>query len=383
MIPNRPPSPYYTDDHEAWRETVRRFTEREIEPHVEEWEAAERLPRELYRRAAEIGLIASHYPAEVGGLGVDLFYMLVASEELARAGSGGVQASLGSHAIGLPPVVRAGPMAMQERVIPPVLRGEKIMALAITEPSGGSDVANLRTTARREGDHYVVSGSKTFITSGVQADFVTVAVRTGGEGMGGVSLLLLEAGMEGFSRTPLRKMGWHASDTATLYFDNVRVPVENLIGEENRGFKIIMQNFNYERLMMAAGCNGFSRVCFDETVAYARERQTFGKRLIDHQVVRHKLVDMAMRINATQAMLESLAWRIEQGDNPVAEICMLKNQATLTMEFCAREAVQTFGGAGYLSGQKVERIYREVRVNAIGGGAEEIMRDLAARQLGF
>ncbi|MEC9345056.1 MAG: acyl-CoA dehydrogenase family protein [Pseudomonadota bacterium] len=383
MIPNQPRSPFYTADHDAWRDTIRRFVEREIEPNVDTWEKAERLPRELYRKAAEIGYIAAHYPEEVGGLGADIFHMIISSQEMARAGAGGVSASLGSHAIGLPPVVRAATQAVKDRVIPQVLAGSKIAALAITEPSGGSDVANLRTTARREGDHFIVNGQKTFITSGMQADFITVAVRTGGPGMGGVSLLLIEAGMEGFSRTPLAKMGWHASDTATLYFDNVRVPAENLIGPENQGFRIIMQNFNYERLMMAAGCTGFARTCYDETVAYAQERMAFGKRLIDQQVIRHKLVDMAMRINATQAMLELLAWRIEQGDSPVAEICMLKNQATLTMEFCAREGVQTFGGAGYLRGQKVERIYREVRVNAIGGGAEEIMRDLAARQLGF
>jgi acyl-CoA dehydrogenase len=377
------PSPYYTDDHEAWRETVRRFVEKEIEPHVEAWEDAERLPLELYRKAAEIGLIAAHHPIAAGGAMGDHFYMIIAGQEVARAGSGGVAASLGSHAIGLPPVIRAATDAVKARVVPEVLAGEKIAALAITEPSGGSDVAKLHTTARRDGDCYVVNGSKTFITSGMQADYITTAVRTGGDGAGGVSLVLIEADMPGFSRTPLKKMGWHASDTATLYFDKVRVPVEHLIGQENGGFKVIMQNFNFERLMMAAGCNGFSQVCFDETVGYARERQTFGTRLIDHQVVRHKLVDMAMRINATQAWLENLAWRIDQGENPVAEICMLKNQATLTMEYCAREAVQTFGGAGYLKGQKVERIYREVRVNAIGGGAEEIMRDLAARQMGF
>ena len=377
------PSPYYTDDHEAWRETVRRFVEKEIEPHVEAWENAERLPLELYRKAGEIGLIAAHHPIAAGGAMADHFYMIIAGQEVARAGSGGVAASLGSHAIGLPPIIRAATDAVKARVVPEVLAGEKIAALAITEPSGGSDVANLRTTARRDGDCYVVNGSKTFITSGMQADYITTAVRTGGDGAGGVSLVLIEADMPGVSRTPLKKMGWHASDTATLYFDNVRVPVENLIGQENGGFKIVMQNFNYERLMMAAGCNGFSQVCFDETVGYARDRQTFGTRLIDHQVVRHKLVDMAMRINTTQAWLENLAWRIDRGEDPVADICMLKNQATLTMEFCAREAVQTFGGAGYLKGQKVERIYREVRVNAIGGGAEEIMRDLAARQMGF
>lgn len=383
MIPEKQHSPYYTDSHEAFRDQVRRFVTQEIEPHVDAWEEAGCLPRELYVKAGELGLFAAHHPVDHGGAAEDTFFMIVAAQEIARAGSGGVAASLSSHVIGLPPILRAGSESMKEKVVSGVLAGQKVQALAITEPSGGSDVANLQTTARLDDDFYVVNGQKTFITSGMTADYFTVAVRTGGPGIGGISLILVEADMEGFSRTPLSKMGWHASDTATLYFENVRVPVGNLIGEENQGFKIVMQNFNFERLLMAALCNGFSKVCFDDTVAHARERHTFGKRLIDHQVVRHKLVDMAMRINATQAMLENLAWRVDHGENPIAEICMLKNQATLTMEYAAREAVQTFGGAGYLKGVRVERIYREVRVNAIGGGAEEIMRDLAARQLGF
>ena len=268
-------------------------------------------------------------------------------------------------------------------MLPEILAGRKISALAITEPGAGSDVANLQTRARRDGGDYVVNGCKTFITSGMRADYYTVAVRTGGPGKDGISLLVIEREMPGFTRTPLKKMGWWASDTATLYFDDCRVPVGHLLGEENQGFTLIMRNFNRERLGMAAGCAGYAQVCLDEAVAYARERETFGRKLIEHQVIRHKLVDMAMRINATQAYLESVAWRIGQGENAVADICLLKNQATQTMEFCAREAVQIFGGAGFMRGPKVERIYREVRVNAIGGGAEEIMRDLAARQLGY
>jgi len=208
-------------------------------------------------------------------------------------------------------------------------------------------------------------------------------VRTGGGGMGGVSLLLIEKDTPGFTQTPLKKMGWWASDTAALYFDDCRVPVTNLVGAENQGFPAIMLNFNAERLALAAGANGFARVCLDDAIAYARERETFGKKLIQHQVIRHKLVDMAQRVEATQAYLESLAWRIDHGDQPIADICMLKNQATQTMEFCAREALQIFGGAGYMRGTRVERIYREVRVNAIGGGSEEIMKDLASRQLGL
>ena len=377
-------SPYYTPAHEAYRDTLRRWVAREVEPHAATWDEAGAFPRELYPKAAEIGLIPLGYPEEYGGIPGDLFYLIVGAQELARAGAGGIMASLLSHTIGAPPIVRGGSPALKQRVLPGIMSGEKISALAITEPGGGSDVAALRTTARREGGEYVVNGAKTFITSGMRADYYTVAVRTGGEGRSGVSLLLIERDRPGFGRTALdRKMGWWCSDTATLYFEDCRVPAGNLLGEENQGFALIMQNFNQERLFLAAGCNGFSRVCLDEAVAYARERRTFGRALIEHQVVRHKLADMAMRINATQAYLESLAWRVEQGERPVADVCLLKNQATQTMEFCAREAVQILGGAGYLRGGKVERIYREVRVNAIGGGAEEIMRDLAARQLGY
>ena len=382
-IPNRPRSPFYDESHEALRETVRRFTEKEIAPYVDEWDDAGEFPRELYKKASAVGILGLGFPEEYGGSPCDQFHKIVQSQELARAGSGGVCASLNSHTIGTPPIVALGSEEMKRRIVPQVLAGEKISALAITEPGGGSDVANLRTTARRNGDHYVVNGSKTFITSGFRADFYTVAVRTGGSGAGGVSLLLIERDTPGFTRTKLQKMGWHASDTATLFFDDCRVPVENLIGPENSGFRGIMRNFNSERLGMAGSCAAFSQLCVDEALSWARDRQVFGGRLADSQVVRHKIVDMQMRVTATQAMLETLAWRVEQGESPVAEIAMLKNQATQTMAFCASEAVQIHGGTGYMRGTKVERIYREVKVNAIGGGAEEIMKDLAARQMGI
>jgi acyl-CoA dehydrogenase len=376
-------SPFYSAEHEAFRDALRRFVAREITPNVDAWETAEGFPRELYAKAAEIGLLGLGFPAEYGGNDGDLFMSLIAAQELARCGAGGVPASLMSHTIGCPPIVNVGSEELKRQVLLPVLRGEKISALAITEPSGGSDVANLATTARREGDHFVVNGSKMFITSGVRADFYTVAVRTGGPGGSGVSLLLIEKGTPGFTQTPLQKMGWHSSDTAALYFSDCRVPVRNLIGEENQGFKAVMLNFNRERLFLAAGANGFARVCLDDALAWSRERTMFKGKLIDQQVTRHKLADMAMRIEATQAMLELLAWRVEQGDAPVGEICLLKNQATQTLAFCASEAVQLHGGMGFMRGVTVERIYREVKVNAIGGGAEEVMRDLAARQLGF
>ena len=376
-------SPFYSEEHHAFRETMRRFVAKEITPFVDAWDEAETFPRELYVKAAAIGLHGLGYPEKYGGVPGDLFHGIIAAQELARCGSGGLSASLRSHTIGTPPIVRLGTDALRERVVPEILSGEKISALAITEPDGGSDVASIRTTAKRDGDCYVVDGAKMFITSGVRADYYTVAVRTGGSGRGGISLLLIERGTPGFTQTPLKKMGWWMSDTAALHFDGVRVPVGSLLGQEGQGFAAIMHNFNAERIGMASGCNGFSQVCLEEATNWAQQRKVFGGRLADSQVIRHKLVDMAMKINATQAMLELLAWRIVQGESPVAEIAMLKNQATETMAFCASEAVQIHGGMGFMRGTKVERIYREVKVNAIGGGAEEIMKDLAARQMGI
>jgi acyl-CoA dehydrogenase len=381
---------YYSDEHLALRESVRRFVASEITPHVAAWDEAGGFPRELYRKAAEVGLLGLGFPEEYGGTpGVDYFHRLVASVELAQAGSGGVVASLMSHTIGSPPVASFGSPALRARVLPKVLAGECIAALAITEPSGGSDVAALRSTAVRDGDHYVVNGEKTFITSGMRADFLTVAVRTdpSAKGAAGLSLLLVEGDTPGLTRSPLAKMGWWSSDTAHLRFEDCRVPAGNLIGPEGAGFLAIMQNFNAERFALSASALGFAWVCYREALAWARERRTFGKRLADHQVVRHRLVDMLTRIEATRAMLEETAWRLDHarpGDPQViAAICMLKNATTRCMQFCADAAVQTLGGMGYMRGTASERIYREVKVNMIGGGAEEIMKELAARQLGL
>jgi acyl-CoA dehydrogenase len=385
MTPSRPPqSPYYTEDHETFRAQVRRFVEKECVPNIEKWEKAEELPRELHRKAAQAGILGLGFPEDCGGMGLtDPFYAIAMTDELMRAGSGGLVASLLSHGIGSPPIARAGTPEQKRKFVAPVLAGEKIAALAITEPSGGSDVAAIKTTAVRDGEHYVVNGSKTFITSGMRADFITTAVRTGEPGMGGVSLLVIEAGTPGFSRSPLQKMGWWCSDTATLYFDNVRVPVANRIGAENAGFMAIMLNFNTERIMLSAQAIASAQVCYDEALAWARERQTFGKPLIKNQVIKHKLADMKMRIDAARAQLELLAWRTWKGATPVAELSLLKVLATEVYEHAAAEAMQVLGGAGYLRGSKVERLYRETKVLTIGGGSREIMLELAARQMGY
>jgi len=382
----RLPNPHLREEHHAWRAQLRKFVDTEIMPFAEEWDEAGSVPAELWPKAARVGLLGLGYPEAFGGIseGIDCWHQWIANEELARIGAGGVSASLMVHGIGLPPVINWGSDALKAMVAPPVLAGEKHISLGITEPGAGSDVAQLATTAVRDGDDYIVNGSKTYITGGMRANWVSTAVRTGGEGARGVSMLLIPTDAAGFSRTPLdRKQGWWASDTATLYFDNVRVPATHLIGEENKGFLVIMTNFNGERMGMAASMEAYGRVCLEEAVNWARERRTFGKRLADHQVIRHKFAQMKQRLNATQAYIRVCYEAIAAGTPNPGDIALLKVQASETMEFCAREAMQVLGGIGYMRGNRVERIYREVRVNAIGGGSEEIMRDLAARQYGL
>ena len=381
----RLPSPHLNDSHEAWRKSVRAFVDREIMPHVNDWDEAGAFARELHQKAADAGLIGLGFPEDLGGVsdGVDVFHSLIAAEELARAGSGGLVAGLMTHGIGLPPIIALGSEELKKKIAPPVLAGDKLIALCVTEPSGGSDVANLKTRAMRKGEDYIVNGEKTFITTGMRADYLTVAVRTGGDGAGGLSFLLIESDRPGVTRTPLKKMGWWMSDTASIHFDDVAVPAHNLIGQEDGGFAGIVSNFNMERLSMAAQAIAFARVCIEDAAQWARERQTFGKPLAKHQVIRHKFAEMVRRTNAAQAYLDNCAWRVMKGEAPVAELSLLKVQATRCMEFCAREAMQVLGGAGYMRGCRVERIYREVRVMAIGGGSEEIMNDLAARQMGL
>ncbi len=380
-------------------DAARRFVVAEVRPHLEAWEEAGEFPRALYRRAADLGWLAMGYPEQFGGTPAPWRLRNAMTIALARTGgSGGLMASLFSHNIGLPPVVRHGSAALQAAVIPDVLAGRKIAALAITEPGGGTDVSALKTTARREGDEYVINGEKVFITSGMRADWLTVAVRTEvnaagrSQVAGGISMVVVPGDAVGLSRSPLKKMGWLCSDTAQLRFDGVRVPVGNLVGEEGAGFKMILTNFNGERLSMAAMALGFSECCFDEALAWAQQRKTFGTALVDHQVIRHKLMDMKMRIESTRAWLHAVSDRADAGDRGdksakgaewVAQVCLLKNHATQTMQFCADQGVQILGGMGYMRGTACERIYREVKVMMIGGGAEEIMKELASRQLGL
>jgi acyl-CoA dehydrogenase len=378
--------PLHEDDtHKSLREQVRRFAQKVIAPNAHAWEEAKLFPRELYNEFASAGLLAIGYPEELGGSGGDFSHVLAAAEELIIHGkSVGTVVGIGSHGIALPPIVRGGTKEQLDRFVRPALRGEKISALGITEPSGGSDVARLRTRAVRDGDHYVVNGSKTFITSGVRADFVVCAVRTGGEGHGGISLLVIERGTPGFTvGKKLEKMGWWASDTAELNFENCRVPVANLIGEENSGFLAIMMNFVTERLALAGNCVAIAELAYRESVAWARERQAFGKSISGFQVVRHKLADMASQIAAARAITNEALQRHLRGEMVAGLAAMAKNVSTdMAMAVCD-QAVQIHGGYGYMREYVVERLFRDARLYPIGGGTREIMNEIIAKTEGY
>ena len=376
---------YFDESHQLVRDAVRRFVEREILPHIDEWEEAEEFPRELYLKAGVAGILGIGYPERYGGSHEgDVFAKVAASEELMRSGSGGLVAGLGSLDIGLPPIVKWAKPAVRERVVSQVLAGEKIMALAVTEPSGGSDVTNLKTRAVREGEHYRVNGSKTFITSGVRADYYTVAVRTGNEGFGGVSLLLVEKGTPGFTvGRKLKKMGWWASDTAELFFDDYLVPVENLIGVENAGFACIMANFQSERLSLAIMANMTAQLALEESMKWARERQAFGKPVGRFQVLKHRLAEMATQLEVSREFTYRQAAQMAAGRSVIKEISMAKNFATDIADRLTYDAVQIMGGMGYMRESLVERLYRDNRILSIGGGTREIMNEIIAKQMGL
>jgi len=376
---------FETDEHRALREQARRFAAAEIAPNAHAWEEANEFPRDLYPRAAKAGFLGVGYPEELGGDGGDLSHVLCASEEIVLAGkSVGTCVGLGSHGIALPPIVRFGNDDQKERFVRPTLAGDKIAALGITEPGGGSDVAAVRTKAVRDGDHYVVNGAKTFITSGCRADFITTAVRTGKEGHGGMSMLVIESDTPGFSVSKkLKKTGWWASDTAELVFEDCRVPVGNLIGEEGAGFLMIMMNFVTERLSLAGQCVAIAELAYRESVAYAKERQAFGKNLAGFQVIRHKLADMATQIAAARALTGECVTRFLDGEETPSLAAMAKNAATDMCSAVCDQAVQIHGGYGYMREYVVERLYRDARLYPIGGGTREIMNEIISKVEGY
>jgi len=386
-------SPYYKETHLNFREKVRAFVEKEIKPFVSVWEEKKAWDLDLPRKAYRAGVYGALWPKKYGGTPpdggkFDAFHEIILWDELARCGAGGVVGGCFLPTlIALPPVLLGAREELKAKVAKEVICGEKIICLAITEPYAGSDVASIRTTATKtaDGKYYVVNGQKKFITSGTFGHYFVTAVRTGSPGMRGISLLLIEKG-EGLKVRRLKTQGWRCSGTAHLVFSDMKVPVGNLLGEENHGFKMIMVNFNRERFVGICMANRSSRVLLEEAIKYARLRKTFGKKLIESQVIRHKIGEMARRIDSTHALIEFVAYQMNEGvrnDVLGGPIALLKVQTTKTLELCAREASQIFGGNSYLSqgiGEVVERLYREVRVAAIGGGSEEVMMDLAMRQ---
>jgi acyl-CoA dehydrogenase len=358
------------------------FAAREVVPHAAQWEQDGELPRKLHLLAAELGLIGAGFDASVGGAG-DLIDSLIVTENVILAGAPtGVCASLFTHGIALPHIAASGNEDLIERFVRPTLAGQLIGSLAITEPDAGSDVANLRTRAVRDGDHYVVNGAKTFITSGVRADFVTTAVRTGDAGYGGISLLVVEKDTPGFTVSrKLDKIGWRSSDTAELSYSDARVPVGNLVGAENSGFAQIMTQFVAERLALAVQAYAVAARCLELTIQWVRQRQTFGRPLAQRQVVRHKIAEMARQTDVARRYTRDVALRHLAGEDMLTEVAMAKNTAVYACDFVVNEAVQLHGGMGYMRESEVERHYRDVRILGIGGGTNEIMNEIIGKRL--
>lgn len=377
--------PFATEERLALRAMATRFVIDRVAEHHATWEDDGRLPRSLHRAAAEVGLLGLGFPEVVGGSGGTLLDVLVRDEAMMEAGaSSGLLSALFTLAISCPHVVQQGTAAQVDRWVRPVLAGEAISSLAITEPGAGSDVNHLTTRARRDGDHWVIDGAKTFITSGTRADHLVVAVRTGGAGAAGISLVVVPTDVPGVTVTgPLRKTGWWCSDTAELTFEDVHVPLENLVGEEGSGFAAIGRNFVGERIGLAVQGYSTAQRALDLTVDWCRQRETFGRPLVARQVVRHRLVAMRTRVEAARALTRQVASRAVAGEDVVAEACLAKNLAADCAESVCRDAVQLHGGLGFMVGPEVERLHRDAKVLAIGGGASEVLRDLAANRLGY
>ncbi len=386
-----------TPERRQLRDLTRAFVTREVLPHLDDWERAGEVPRDLHTAAAKIGLLGIGFPEEFGGSGGDLLDSAVVTEEVIRAGgSSGLIAALFTHGIALPHIVAAASDSavlpgsagsardLVDRYVRPTLAGTTIGSLAVTEPDGGSDVAGLRTTARRDGDHYVVNGAKTYITSGHRADFVTTAVRTGGPGAGGISLLVIDRGTPGFTvGRRLEKLGWHCSDTAELSFADVRVPVSNLVGDEHGGFLAIMRNFAAERISLAVQAYATAQRCVELATRWCRDRETFGRPLASRQLVRHRLAEMHTRAEAARAYVLAVAERVAAGEPAITEVAMAKNVAVAACAEVVDAALQLHGGFGYLRDAEVERHYRDQRILGIGGGATEIMNEIIAKGMGL
>ncbi len=381
----RPPCSVMTVNHDVWRERVRLFVEETIRPNLKDWDKEGTFPDSVYLDAVDSGLFGIGFPESLGGQGTwqDIFYRVIFAEEMHRLGSGVVFADLATHWIGLPPVIEFGNAELRESVGKAVLSGQKKIAFAVTEPSGGSDAANLTTSATVEVDAYRVSGTKTLISGGMRADFILTAVRTGDKGARGISLLLIDADSEGVSRNPVEGLCWYNANTATIHFDDVIVGKERLVGVENQGFAALASQFNVERFSGVGAALGLCRAAVAEAINFSRQRATFGRPLVERQVVKHKLVELVRQIHTAYAYLDVSASRFTEGSLNPADLAMLKITAVNTLQTCSKEALHLVGGSAYSGNYRLERIYRESRIFALGGGTDEVLRDFTARQLGI
>lgn len=373
-----------TEEDKMIRESAKRFALKEIRPFAYDWEEAGEFPSELFTKAAKAGVLGVGFDPEVGGSGGGASSIVMTIEGMMHGGSTGVCVGLGSLGIALPPIVQSADDYLIEKYARPALAGDKIAALAITEPGTGSDVAAVKTKAVLDGDHWVVNGAKLYITSGVRADFVVALVRTHEDPHGGLSFLVVERGTPGFEVSKaLKKTGWWASDTAELTFENVRVPAKNLVGDKGGGFFTLMRNFQTERLALAAYGVATAELAFEEAKEWAKQREAFGRPISKFQVNRHKLADMATRIAMVKTFVYQLARRLDDGEYLVTEVSMAKNQAAELAVDVTYDAVQLFGGMGYMRESLVERLSRDARLLPIGGGTQEVMKEIIARNLGF
>lgn len=376
----------FTEEHEMFRKAVRAFLEKEVTPYIEQWEKEGETPRSLFRRMGELGYLGIKFPEECGGSGLDVIMEAVFTEELSRCGAGGVGAAIGAHTtIAMTNIWRYGTQEQKLKYLVPGIKGEAISALGVTEPSGGSDVSGIKTTAKQDGDFYILNGSKTFITNGVNADYVIVAAKTREAPVHrNISLFIVDTNSEGYSvGKKLKKLGWRSSDTGEIFFDHVKVPKENLIGKENEGFHYIMNNFQYERMTLALGCIGAAEKALQLAIKYSKERIQFNQPLSEYQVLRHKMVDMAVDIEKARNISYRALYLYNKGKDCVTEATMAKVYASEMLNRVTDQALQIHGGNGYMMEYPIQRIWRDARIQTIGGGTTQIMNEILTKQLGI
>ncbi len=381
----RPRASGIRKDHEQWRQTLRGFVDEHIAPHIDSWSDAGTFPDSLYEEAARSGLLGFGFPEELGGWSqkADLYHRIIFAEEFHRLGSGVVFADLATHWIGLPPVVDHGAPELRETVVRPVLTGRQRIAFAVTEPGGGSDVSAFTTTATPDGDDYLLSGAKTLISGALRADWLLVVAKVPGHDKGGLTLFLVDASADGVDVSPVSGLKWYSASNGTIELDSVRVPAAMRVSGVGQAFSGLTKQFNIERFSGIASALALARVATADAIAWAQERRAFGKRLVDHQSLKHRLVSMVREIRAAYAYLDQCVWQFENGEVPVADLCMLKVHATGVLERCAQGAMHVLAGEAYRGNRRVQRIHREAQIFTVGGGTEEVLNDLAARQLKF